>query len=251
MPVHNLTIPPDVAAVLGGSDRFTALLAPRMDYRCITCRAFGSLGDEPVEVTAVVHPDATLAKFVHRRCGRGQVVRRGGKVPYPEEGLDIWAVPAVASTPFGHWAVLVVEKSMVTLSREQPRPGEEADEELAVWSQAGMSPAGSIFGAPPPGDSWQVRMPGGRHPGAITHLPTGLLLMDRLTEVGFPAGWAEAAAARGGQCGLYMVSRVAVRPAATDGGDGAFSTAIEAAGKSGRMIGTTAAVVGLHAVSLH
>lgn len=243
--MDNLTIPPQVAEVLGGSDRIAALLAPRMDYKCIRCRALGNLGDEPVELTAVVHRDGAVVKFVHRRCGRGQVIRRGGTIPYPEQGLDIWAVPAIASTPFGRWPVLIVEKSLVTLALEQPGPGEEADEELAVWSRAGMSPAGSAFGAPPPGDSWQVRMPGGRDPGAITHRPTGLVLMDRLTGVGFPAGWAETAAGRGGRCGLYIVSRVAIRPlAATGAGGGAFTAALEAAGKSGRMIGTTAAVAG-------
>lgn len=242
--MRNVTIHPLVAQLCGGLDRVEAILVAGSEYRCTLCRAFGRLGDEPVNMNADRHPGGlTRATYTHARCGAPTVAVTDIPLARPTDGLtDVTGLAMVVGTPFGQWPALLVERLLISMELVPPA-SDEVDQFLAVMGEWGMSPTASLFGPPPASPGWRVQLPTAGDGGSIRYTPAGAdgVLMAPLTDIGFPPLWYQTVLGRGGVCAVYGLSRVALRTVAALPGR-QIADLLDAAALDGRVMAATAEV---------
>jgi hypothetical protein len=243
--MRNVRISPVVARLCGGRGRVEALLVEGSEYACTECRARGRLGDEPVHLNVTRYgTGAARATFTHTRCGDATVTVTDAPHPASADGLtDVTAVPLVASTPFGAWPVLLVERLMVSVKYTPLPTADHVDQFLTIMGEWGMQPVPSVFRPPPATPGWVLTLPGAGDGGSVRYGPLGAdgVLMAPLDDVGFPPLWFQALLERGGVCAVYALSRVPLR-ALNERPIPEMVAGLDAAALAGLVMGATATV---------
>ncbi|MEV7263997.1 hypothetical protein AB0N38_10640 [Micromonospora aurantiaca] len=245
--MRNLTVPADVAVVIGAQRAAELEAGPYpADYRCVYCHQLGRADDgQPLTTGADVGAGNARARvwFAHQGCGPGGVKLVSAEPPQLDESVATGVMYAGYGGDGRAWPCLVVELAMSveTVQRLGDDDTERVDQVLATVLERGMRPTAEPLNPPAPDGPicWRVQLPrGGRHAGGV-YGRNRLLLLEPLPPI--PAGWLDLVAYRGGRCGLYVVSRFGLLAVLESGPD--IATALAHAGRTGRLVGATAAVI--------